>query len=209
MSTLKHQKIKNQSGVTLIELLVAISIFALLTVVTSGIYVAFTNGQARTRVAQALLNDAQFALEGMAREIRNNAVFFRNYPCDEVPLDDEEPPTVWGQSCIYLEHENGAIGGFGGNVEDNFLSYVVRDPVDQYWEPTGFVFFAPLQDIIINDIQFVVDPPVASGDPLEEGGQNQHPLVTIKLTVSTDTTRNVEEVTYNLQTTVSPRIYRR
>ena len=85
--------INNQKGLTLIELLVAVFIFSLLSTVIAGIYVSFSNAQARTKVAQALLNDAQFALEGIAREIRNSRVLYAEgeYNCGDVELDIGPP----------------------------------------------------------------------------------------------------------------------
>ena len=171
----------------------------------SGIYLAFTNSQVRTKAAQRLLNNAQFALEAMTREIRNNEVFYRDYPCDDVNLGDG----MTGEECIYLKHEDGTIAGFAGHYSGSGrLFYIVRDPTDGYWTTTGFLFFNPLENTLIDNIDFVISP-VLTDNPFVEGGPNQHPLVTIRLKVSTDATKSTEQVTYNLQTTVSPRSYKR
>ena len=66
--------VKNEEGFTLVELLIAVSIFALLSVIISGIYLAFSKSQARTKVSQSLLNDAQYILETVAKEIKNNEI---------------------------------------------------------------------------------------------------------------------------------------
>ena len=61
-------KIKqNKTGFTLVEVLVAVSIFAMLAILLSVIYVAFTKMQTRTQISQQVLNDSQFTLETMTR----------------------------------------------------------------------------------------------------------------------------------------------
>ena len=205
--------INNQKGLTLIELLVAVFIFSLLSTVIAGIYVSFSNAQARTKVAQALLNDAQFALEGIAREIRNSRVLYAEgeYNCGDVELDIG-PPLIMATSCIYLQKEDGEYVGFGGSTDADLLTYMRRDSETGEWSIHDFIFWDHFQNINLDDVQFVIIPAIpvlADSGPFEEGGTNKHPSVTIKLTVSTDSTRNIEQVTYNLQTTVSPRFYGR
>jgi prepilin-type N-terminal cleavage/methylation domain-containing protein len=200
----KKNNLQNQSGLSLIELLVAVSIFSLLTILIAGIYLAFTTSQIRTKVAQRLLNNAQFALEGMAREIRNNEIYYRDYPCNQIDLGGG----YLAEKCIYLKHEDGAIAGFAANIAGSRLFYTVRDPVDHTWATTGFVFFNPLENIILDDINFLISP-AATDDPFVEGGPNQHPMVTIQLQVSTRADKVAEQITYNLQTTVSSRFYKR
>jgi len=204
--------INNQKGLTLIELIVAVFIFSLLSTVIAGIYVSFSNAQARTKVSQSLLNDAQFALEGIAREIRNSRVVYAQgtYNCSEIVLDVGPPPVI-ANSCIYLQKEDGSYVGFGGSTAADLLAYMIRDSETGGWSIHDFVFWgAYQQNIKLDDIQFIIHPNVDGGNqPFIEGGINQHPLVTIKLTVSTNATKDIEQITYNLQTTVSPRFYGR
>ena len=65
---------QNKTGFTLVEVLVAVSVFAILAILLSVIYVAFTKMQTRTQISQQVLNDSQFTLETMTREIRNSEI---------------------------------------------------------------------------------------------------------------------------------------
>ena len=68
----------NKKGFTLVELLIAISIFASLSIIISGIYLAFSKNQARTKASQSLLNDTQYILETISKEIQNNQIDYSN-----------------------------------------------------------------------------------------------------------------------------------
>ncbi|MCB9802849.1 type II secretion system protein [Candidatus Nomurabacteria bacterium] len=199
-------KLKNQSsGLTLVEVLIAVAIFSLLSVVVGGIYLAFSNSQDRTQVAQKLLNDAQYALESMAREVRGNKVYYNYSNCDA------EITVVQTTQCLILEKSDGTIVAFavetdgGGNPE--VINYLVKEA--GVWTKGGVIFDINQNQGVIDSILFLVSPAAPGVDPLEDGGGNQNPLVTIEMQLSTNATRSFEQVTYNLQTSVSPRVYKR
>ncbi len=197
-------KIKNnQTGLTLVEILVAVSIFSLLSVVISGIYVAFSNAQARATKAQRLLNDAQFALVGIAREIRNNKLYY-DFGLSSEKCNDEFAGKVTVESCIFLQKNDGTIVAFA-KESDNKLDYLVKDKSTDDWSVTGFVFNGGDEGVIIDGLWFKYSPIL---DPANEGTDIQ-PFVTVQFQVSTDETNVYKKVTYNLQTSVSSRFYQR
>ena len=200
---------KNNQGLSLVELLVAVSIFSILAVIIAGIYVAFSNSQARAQAGQRLLNDSQFALEAMAREIRDNAIFYISWPCVDI---DVEEPGVSITDCLYLQKENGDIIGFAGDVNRNLLFYLTRtfdEDIGYYrWYTTGLVFIGPMDNIDIERLDFRISPDLDS-DPFETDGPNQQPKVTIRLQTTLLGGQDIERVTYDLQTTVSSRVYKR
>jgi len=200
---------KNNQGLSLVELLVAVSIFSILAVIISGIYVAFSNSQARAQAGQRLLNDSQFALEAMAREVRDNAIFYHDWPCVDIEVGE---PGVSITDCIYLEKEDGDIAGFAGDVNNNLLFYLTRtfdEDIGYYrWYTTGLVFVGPMDNIDIERLEFRVSPDLDS-NPFEASGPNQQPKVTIRLQTILLGGKDIERVTYNLQTTISSRVYKR
>jgi prepilin-type N-terminal cleavage/methylation domain-containing protein len=66
----KHKVNKSLTGFTLVEMLVAITIFSVTTGVISGIYVSGINQQRRALVSQTILDQTSFALEYMSRALR-------------------------------------------------------------------------------------------------------------------------------------------
>jgi type II secretory pathway component PulJ len=96
----------------LIEIVIAVAIFSLLSTVVGGIYVAFSQSQARTQAGQKLLGEMQFSLESIAREIRNGEIDY-NVDCD----NDFSAPT-----CLVLERsDNTKIAFVFGNDKVNLL----------------------------------------------------------------------------------------
>lgn len=204
---LRFNNHKNNAGLTLVEILVAVSIFSLLSVVVSGIYVAFSNSQARATRAQRLLNDAQFALVGMAREIRNNELYY-GFGLTAVDCNAEikTEPDISVESCIFLRKNDGTFVAFAKETDSNKLDYLVKDPVSGNWSLTGFVFNDGDEGVEINNLNFNFYPAL---DPQIEGNENRQPFVMIQVQVNTTDTNIYKRVSYNLQTSVSSRAYKR
>ena len=173
--------VKNEEGFTLVELLIAVSIFALLSVIISGIYLAFSKSQARTKVSQSLLNDAQYILETVAKEIKNNEI---------VGIGTS------GDTDIYtLKKENGDLVYFEYHWLTS-LRYGLDDDDEGWW-----IDLNDDDDFKITYFNIYLNP-----DNFDE---NEQPRVTISLRVDKTSTVAYEKVFYNLQTTVSSRIYKR
>ena len=68
--------VKNNKGFTLVELIVAVSVFSLLSIVMGGIYLSFTKSQTRTKASQSLLNDSQYVLEILSKDFKSNEIIF-------------------------------------------------------------------------------------------------------------------------------------
>ena len=173
--------VKNKEGFTLVELLIAVSIFAILSTIISGIYLSFSKSQARTKVSQSLLNDAQYILETVAKEIRDNEIV--NNP-------------AWGNINIYtLKKENGDVVYFEYWFTE-FLRYGLDDD-DEGW----YVDLNDPDNFKITYFNIYLNP--------QDLNNNEQPRVTISLRVENTTEYEPERVSYKLQTTVSSRIYKR
>ncbi len=67
----QKSKIKNQKGVTLVELVVVLAIVSIILSVTVGIFTSFIKQQARILAEQELLNQTSYALEYISRSVRD------------------------------------------------------------------------------------------------------------------------------------------
>ncbi|MBT6691133.1 prepilin-type N-terminal cleavage/methylation domain-containing protein [Candidatus Parcubacteria bacterium] len=193
----------SQSGFTLLELLISTFIFVLLMFAISGIYVSFSRLQARTNASQRMLNDAQYVLEIMAREIRNSVIF------------DFSPSTsacvdlvgVGYDNCILLLNENEQLVAFASVSND--LRYVTLDCNSAYDSCTISDYIAlaaaGLNKVSVEDLAFVITP---SSDPYV-GNSDTQPRVTIKMHTKFEGDREAELINHYLQTTISSRIYKR
>lgn len=224
------KKLKNtqNSGFTLIELLLAIFIFSLVVLAVSGIYLSFNNSQSRSNSSQQLLNNSQYVLEIMSREIKQNAIarynFDNPYECNTLINTNS---TLTYDGCIILERANGQSFAFAkqtnsvsGNITTSLL-YILLDCNDDYtWCDTGWrsdiansvTLLSPrLNNTYITDLNFDITP---TTDPFAINGPNQQPRVTIRLDTEYYKDRYVagnqfENISQSLQTTVSSRVYKR
>lgn len=135
--------VKNNKGFTLVELLVAVSIFAILSIIISGIYLSFSKSQARTKASLTLLNDSQYILETIANEIKNNEIhgFGVNLDCSDI--------------CVLtLKKENG-----------DYIVFLYVNPSDiLYYSKPSFAYI-PLNNI--NDFKITYFDLILSDDLLQ------------------------------------------
>jgi len=208
----------NQKGFTFVELLVAVSVFSILTIILSGIYVGFSNGQIRAKASQQLLNNGQYALEIMAREIRNNALF--SYQ----PLADDKCGLGLSgadyEDCIILIKEDHQIVMFGWDEDTQTLEHAIVTcvsegdylpgidcTIDRNNPQTNTLLLGPdLNEVNVERVGFSIKPNV---NPYLSEIVNRQPQVTIQLKIGSAKEREVEQVSYSLQTSVSSRIYKR
>lgn len=201
-------KYKNNSGFTLIELLVAVFVFAILVLAVSGVYLAFSKAQSRTKASQQLLNDAQYALELMAREVRNDSIY------DYTPTVADCNAILDGNydTCLLLKRGNGELVAFTVYEPYQSLVYVIFDCNEDYsacsyadaFNRTNLLSYS-LNEARVTDLNFYIEP---TSDPYESG-INQQSKVTISMEVTYDSLRTPEQVSHRLQTTISARDYRR
>ncbi|MFA5126923.1 MAG: prepilin-type N-terminal cleavage/methylation domain-containing protein [Patescibacteria group bacterium] len=192
---------KRGAGFSLVEMLVAIAVFMILTVILSGIYVAFNRNQNRANVSQKMVNNLQYVFEIVSRQIRDNSIVDFSSTC---------PIAGYTDSCILLQREDGSLFAFAHN--DQALEYLLinKDAGGAYAiinEPGSSIkFLSPdVNNIKVDLARFYIQPSI---NPYLQGGSNQQPKVTVALQVVYSGTGNVSSV-YNIQTTVSSRIYKR
>lgn len=209
---------KHNSGFTLVEILIAMGIFMMAVLLISGIYVAFSKSQARAKAAQTLLNNSQYTLEIMAREIKNSEIFDYNPnnsggSCGLVSCCDYYIGSDY-ESCILLKKESGQLFAFVADLgTENKLYYVVppgtsyvADPWEDDAQASTQLLGPVLNDVSLDSLDFVLSP---STDPFSNSGPNVQPKITISMATTYYSDQEISQVSYNLQTTVSSRIYKR
>src|SRR3989344_8179976 len=84
---------KKQKGFTLIELMVAVSIFIVVMTISMGSIIAVFDANRKSRSLKTVLNNLNLAVESMSKEMR----FGRNYHCELSAL--ASPPFTLPQNC--------------------------------------------------------------------------------------------------------------
>ena len=182
-----YQYIDNKTaGFTLVEMIVAVTLFAIVAITGAGAVVDLYNATNRAKSIASIMNGMNYALDGMTRTIR----FATNYHCGSAetlgeprlcggtgPGDGEDffAVTTPGGVTIY-KLENGAIK-LSTNGGSSFTSIT----------PT---------EVVIEGLNFY-----ASG-VFPGGADNAQPYVVVSIKGRT-TGRAVTQSPFNLQTTIS------
>lgn len=75
---MRHRN-KYRNGFTLIEMIIAISIFSLTVLVATNIYVLVNNTQRKTLAAQKVMGDIRYIFEAMSQEVRLGKIDYAYY----------------------------------------------------------------------------------------------------------------------------------
>lgn len=201
----------NKKGFTLVEMLIAVSIFSVVATLAASLFSTFANNQKRTKVSQELLNNAQYALEIISREVKNNEIIaFGSQQCQGL-----DPKYT---QCLLFARENGETAAFIYDATARELAYTLLDcqknnsiytacAVALGQEPVTLLS-SSYNQTDIDSLAFVLAP---TGNPYFDqiGDFNQQPRVTIKMVVSYPSNQVFERVTHYLQTSISSRVYKR
>ena len=178
---------KTQNGFSLAEVVVAIGIFSIASVIISTVYLNANDLHQHTVSYQRLQNDGRYIIEKMAREIRAREI---KYPTGGVTLPQN-------------------------HIE--FLKDEIGNEVSIEWVNQNLVYMVSGQsanlnadDVLVTDLKFYIIPTQADQwgiDPTT----NKQPRVVISLKLkNTNTNTNPKyqkEIT--IQTTISSKVYKR
>lgn len=170
-----------QYGFTLIEVMVAVSVFAIILTVGIGSLLTINNAYRKSQTERVVIDSLSFAVESMARELRTGY----NYTCAGV-CDPSGSPTIKfinsdGDTIAYSFDFNGGQGRI-----------VSSDPQ----LPGGQLALTDPSVVIIDDMKFFVVG--------EDATDSIQPYVII--TVTGTTAASNQQSQFTLETSVSQRL---
>ena len=206
-SSFDRQKNK---GFTLVEILVAIAVFAMLSTIFTMIYVLISQNQHRAKASQLLLNNSLYALEIIAQDLKNNELDYNFI----LPDNDPNRPDCSSLNCMVFKRIDDSLAIYSNPDWANdslFYGVYTCDPYPDICivENINLVeILSPrLNHVKVDYLHFFVEPVTA--DPYSSQTVNTSPKVTIVLKTSYYSQVESEQISYTLQTTVSSRIYKR
>ncbi|MFA5778148.1 MAG: prepilin-type N-terminal cleavage/methylation domain-containing protein [Candidatus Paceibacterota bacterium] len=199
---MRNKQRKTKSGYTIIETMIAISLFLIIIMIGMGALLNANLLHNKSKDMRSIIDNLSFIMEDMSRNLRTGY----DYRCitsepDFSSINIDTPKSSQdGQSCwgIALEYQNGATD----NPGDQWVYYIgAYNNKDGIFKSTdGASSFVQLNSdevkIDLTDSSFTV-----TGAEL---GDNKQPFVTIKL-VGKITYKNNVESPFSLQTSVSQR----
>jgi prepilin-type N-terminal cleavage/methylation domain-containing protein len=148
-----QKKTAHNSGFTLIEMIIALSIFVLIVLMVGDIFVVINHSQRRVANLQKLQDDVRYSLEAMAQEIRLGRINYDYYVTENIDLHPESavidyPLAVINQSGEFVYYRKN-----GNNLEFCKNDAPTDCPDWQVVTPVG---------VIVAELRFIITP---SADP--------------------------------------------
>lgn len=172
-----------KKGFTLLEMIVALGVFAVAALLSTSSLLSLTDAQKKTSSLSSAYDNLRFALETMAKDMRTGDVFYCGTDPNDLPAVPTPKDCASGGPALTYKNASGdniSYRLFGGKIEKfagSVLSGAMTSP-----------------DITINTLAFYVLGSAAGGD---------QPRITIVIRGEAGSGRSSSE--FNLQTTVSQR----
>jgi len=225
---------KNQHGFTLIEMIVAISIFVLILLIATNIYFIVNNTQRKVVTMQRIQSDVRYLYEAIAQEIRLGRINYDFYNDNGIDL---HPNATEYNTVLAVVNRSGdsvffRLSSGGDKVQyceisiDNDcdlgddslwqditpegvvaedLRFIITPSADPFTDTTGLPCSID-NDCIGNYISYRCDNIVDNRCEYHSDGNNFQPKVQIVLKTRGTAKNIIEESEMLMQTTVSSRI---
>lgn len=178
-------------GFTLIEVLVSVSIFAIVMLVTTGSVFTIVAANKKTHTLKSVMTNLNFALESMARDVRVGTKYF----CSGGMADGSGNCANGGTTFRYKANRDVDGGGWSSSDSNDQIEYSLSNGrlMKALYGQTAYPITAT--EISVTSLQFYATG-VATGD-----GYQPKVIVSIQGFSGTSTTKS----TFNIQTTISER----
>lgn len=184
---------KQQKGFTLIEMIVAVGLFAIVSVIISQLFITFNRTQRRSGINAELQSDARVVMSQITERIRSGMIDYTAYGGTIVS------PT----ESLHIIDENGALVTIekttGASCPDTDSS-----PCLTISEDGGTAFPMSSKEFTVDTIQFYIDP---ATDPVPGTGPDIQPRVTYTLGLKSTSNASADQQPIYVQSTISSRVY--
>ena len=194
---------KNNKGFTLVELLIAMSIFVVFLGILMNSYTSIIRSQREANDYRVMYSEARHVFETITQELRNGMVDYNHYCADSYPLSG-------AQESIRIIDKDG-VGYRTITLDEPVYEEVVRKIKYEVFDKHGLSIetgFLNSDAVSVENLEFNIYPYV---DPYNDkyvldSGYQFHPMVTVSAIFERERTNKAPYV-LTLQTTISSRIY--
>jgi len=178
------QRKDNKNAFSLIEVVVAMAVFALALVAISGIFLSIVRAQRKANIAGKVQVEARTMLDTITAAVQNCDIDYSaaiTNPAETLVLKNKN-----GETVVFSKAGNRLMMSVGGSANKDLMTDKVK----------------------VDKLKFWVNP---NTDPFAIGGPNIQPTVTILLSLSQSaaSSRPEDKASVQIQTTVTQRVYRR
>jgi prepilin-type N-terminal cleavage/methylation domain-containing protein len=192
---MKNQKLIKKSynqGFSLIEMMVAVALFSIVMVISTGALLALIDATRKAQALQSVMNNLNIALDGMVRSIRMGHTFH----CSNLGTKTDPRDCINGDSLFAFE----AFGGDSNDISDQWVywfdSGTNRIYKSENGGSTGFAITAP--EVKIEDMKFYVTGTTVADD--------KQPKVVITMRGTAGAEKIKTKTTFSIQATATQRV---
>lgn len=198
-----------QRGFTLVEMIVSLALFAVVSTMSVGTVVVLLDGNRELRDEQATIGNVQFALDAITRDIRTGY----NYICDSEPGGLPSESIFTGNLDNLTSSGEDCTNGLTGNNPNarHGVSFIIADSDSGSGLPQRMAYYYDRGEASIfrrvgdNDPESILSESITLNDAnffvtgTSDSDETQ-PTVTVRLEVEAE-----DGVPFELQTTVTQR----
>ena len=175
--------LKQKAGFTLVELIVAVGVFAAVVVAVSTIFTSVVNSQRKNVNNEEILDNARFVLENMARAIRQSCV-----------INDQG---IQSKSCIVSPDGSSSSLNVLHPTKGVVVYNLSNGHITEKSNTDSSAINLTSDSVAVDSLTFVV-----AGNNITD---NIQPRITISISMRSVNQNPGTDTNINLQTTVTPR----
>ncbi len=192
---------RRQSGFTLVEMMVAVAVFATASIIITDLFLSFNRSQRRTQASQAVQSDARVLLSNIVDKTRSGEIDYSAYT-PTVTNPEAELHIIGNDGASYVIRRSDTV--FANTV----CPSAVATPCLEI-SSDGGTTFSPMtsERLRVVGVQFYINP--IESPTVQSGGvftYNVQPSVTIVMGLQGTSPQAAEQGTTFIQTTVSSRV---
>ena len=202
---------RNRKGFTLIEMLVAMTIFMAFVGVLISSYTSIVSAQREANEYRIMYSEARQVFETITQELRDGMVDYGNYQGNLIDHDGiilVSKDATRKTEIIY--YDDGGVGDNAGFVK---VKRGVLLPNRNPCEVGAYGFDEPIAlnsaDVKVSNFKIYATPSIDPYDlaNIDQAGSQFHPMVTVYAQFKRTFSSTKEPFVMDLQTTISSRIY--
>jgi len=175
---------KDKNGFSLIEVVVAMAVFAIALVAISGIFLSIVKAQRKANIAGKVQTEAATILNTITAAVQNSDIDYSaaiTNPAETLVLKNKD-----GETVTFSKQGYRLMMSIGSSPSQDLMTNKVK----------------------VDKLKFWIYP---DSNPFAIGGPNIQPTVTILLALSQSaaSSRPEDQASVQIQTTVTQRVYRR
>jgi len=184
---------KKAQGFTLMEMIVAIGLFSIVSVIVAQLFITFNRTQRKAGISAELQSDMRVMMSQISERIRSGIIDYPAYGGN----------IVYPVEALHIIDENGVAVTIEKSASANCPD-AESSPCLTISEDGGTIYPMSSAEFVVDTVQFYVDPLT---DPVPGAGPDIQPRVTYALGVKSTSNNEVDQQPLYVQATVSSRIY--